>query len=91
MTDQLQFAQRDDGLWFSKTLEGGAFYRIRMFYPGLPKSDYELMFIERKADGWAPRGWRLRYESVSKHRSLERAIEQANRHHRKRYAGRGAP
>lgn len=82
MTEQLQFEQRSDSRWFAE-LDGGAFYRIEM-QPGQLGADYDLTFIERQADRWTKKGWSLRYERVSMHRSLERAIERANRHHRKR-------
>lgn len=80
MSDQLQFEQRGDGLWVAD-LDGGAFYRIEM-HPGQLRADYDLTFIERQASWWARRGWSLRYERVSTHHSLERAIDRANRHHR---------
>jgi len=82
MTDQLQFEHRGERRWFAG-LDGDAFYRIEEF-PGGRRSDFDLQFIERVADRWSNKGWSLRYEKVSTHSSLERAIERANRHHRDR-------
>lgn len=82
MAEQLQFERRGERRWFAD-LDGGAFYRIEEF-PGGTRSDFDLQFIERVADRWSNKGWSLRYEKVSTHRSLERAIERANRHYHDR-------
>lgn len=83
MTDQLQFEQRSDGYWVAE-LDGGASYRIAMD-PGPLRADYDLTFVDRRSTDsfWERRGT-LQYARVSTHRSLERAIERANRHHRDR-------
>ena len=83
---ELQFEQRSGGLWVAE-LDGGASYRIEM-HPGGLRPDYDLTFVERRPNSWARRGWSPRYDRVSTHRSLERAIERAIRHHRIR--GKGA-
>lgn len=87
MTGELQFEQRSDGYWVAEDglwvagLAGGASYRIAM-HPGKLRPDYDLTFVERRP---SLRGGLLpRYERVSTHRSIERAIERAHRHHRDR-------
>ncbi|CAM3308889.1 hypothetical protein [Tsukamurella hominis] len=82
---KLQFEQRTNGLWVAE-LDGGTSYRIEM-HPGPLRPDYDLRFVERRPDSWARGGWSPRYVRVSTHRSLERAIERANRHHRNRAKG----
>lgn len=82
MVDQLHFEQRSAGLWLAE-LDDGAYYRIQM-YPGRLRPDYDLTFAGWRPSTRSPRGLSRRYEAVSVHRSLERAIERANRHHRGR-------
>ncbi len=83
MADRLRFEhRRESSRWFAE-IDSGACYRIEM-EPTKLGADYYLTFMEREADTGIKKGWKLRYENVSRHRSLERAIERANHHHRNR-------
>lgn len=78
---RLDFDQRTDNLWIADVADGA--YRIeRTTWP--LHHEFDLTFTERRASSWARRGWIPRYERVSTHRSVERAIARANRHHRDR-------
>lgn len=96
MDDRLTFEQRSGGYWvaeddlFGAKVEGGASYRIAMRKEGLTlRPEYELRFAERRP---TLSGKVLPQEKpVSTHRSLERAIERANRHYRDRAKRTPAP
>lgn len=81
MTATLTFEQRSEDLWVADL--GDDSYRIEL-HDGRLRPDYDVEFVERRTVDSVFGSRRVRYTSVSSHRTLARAMERANRHHRDR-------